>query len=86
MGENSQKFTRSSTFVGTVGFQPPEMIDEFSISIASDLWALGVIIFVMVTGRMPFKSNNSLSAKFVYAEIMERNIDWPSEPPMNADC
>ena len=79
----NQKIARQSTFVGSVGFQSPEMIDEFQVSLASDLWALGIIIFKMSTGRLPFKSTH---AKNIFAEIMAHRFDWPTDEPLDDDC
>ena len=45
---------RRGTFVGTVNYLSPEMIKECQASCESDLWALGCIIFKMVTGKVPF--------------------------------
>jgi serine/threonine protein kinase len=42
-----QSFDRKGTFVGTVNYLAPEMIKECEASCASDLWALGCIIFKM---------------------------------------
>lgn len=42
---------------GTPSFHPPELFGEggFSrISFASDLWALGVTLYQMIVGKMPF--------------------------------
>ena len=45
---------RKGTFVGTVNFIAPEMIKDCESTVASDLWALGCIIFKMITGKVPF--------------------------------
>ena len=45
---------RRGTFVGTVNYLCPEMIQECTSSCETDLWALGCIIFKMVTGKVPF--------------------------------
>ena len=62
------------------------MIDDFEVSLASDLWVLGGIIFKMATGRLPFKSaaRRGFAAKNVYADIMSNKLDWPEG--MDQDC
>ena len=46
--------SRRGTFVGTVNYLAPEMIEEQESSVATDLWALGCLIFKMHTGKVPF--------------------------------
>jgi len=41
--------------VGSEFYVSPEMLQKREYSFASDLWALGVIIFQMYTGQLPFK-------------------------------
>ena len=43
------------TFVGTSYWVSPEMLNESVSGPFVDLWALGVIIFEMITGDRPFK-------------------------------
>jgi len=38
---------------GTLSYMPPEAFDE-KFSIRSDLWAVGVILYKLLTGRLPF--------------------------------
>jgi serine/threonine protein kinase len=54
-------------------------------SLASDIWALGVILFKMVTGNIPFVGTNPGS---VYAQIMSRKFNWPEgfRETMDANC
>jgi 3-phosphoinositide dependent protein kinase-1 len=60
--------------VGTVNFIAPEMIKECESTCASDLWALGCIIFKMFTGKVPFPG---MSETQVFPLILSRKIDWP---------
>ena len=41
--------------VGSEFYVSPEMVEKKEYSYASDLWALGVILFQMFTGELPFK-------------------------------
>ena len=48
--------TRSSSFVGTVQYFSPELLKDKQAGISSDLWALGCILFQMLTGKRPFQA------------------------------
>ena len=47
---------RKGTFVGTVNYLAPEMIKECESSLATDLWALGCIIFKMILLHVTFEA------------------------------
>lgn len=65
---------RKDTFVGTVNYQSPEVISDDVQGHPLDVWALGCILFKMLTGTVPFKGTNPIK---VYADIKNRNIQWP---------
>ena len=73
---------RRDTFVGTINYMSPEMIDNSVSVLESDLWALGCIIFKMVAGRVPFPG---LQLYQVGPLISARDIAWP-EQEMDAAC
>ena len=45
---------RAGSFVGTVNYLAPEMVRDYVSMLETDLWALGCIIFKMVTGKVAF--------------------------------
>ena len=49
---------RRDTFVGTPLYVSPEMLMETRSVPASDIWALGCIIFRMYFGFVPFEADN----------------------------
>ena len=57
------------SFVGTPLYVTPEMLTDNSASPASDLWALGVMIYQMRVGMPPFNGQNELE---VFEKITSR--------------
>ena len=68
--------------MGTLNYMSPEMIKNSVATLETDLWALGCIIFKMVTGRVPFPGLELIGVKKL---IVNREIDWPTEP-MDPAC
>ena len=71
---------RKDTFVGTINYQAPEMITGEAQGFPLDTWALGVILFKMLVGQVPFKGTNP---KTVYKDIRDRKIGWPDKSTLN---
>jgi len=69
--------------VGTVGYMSPEQARGENLDTRSDLFALGVLIYEMVTGVMPFRGNTS--AAIVGSLLYENPISPlrlnPESPP-----
>ena len=49
---------RRNSFVGTAQYVSPEILTNSGCTPALDLWALGCIIYQMVTGIPPFQGNS----------------------------
>lgn len=47
---------RKNSFVGTAQYVSPELLESKKVGPASDLWALGCILYQMVSGLPPFRS------------------------------
>ncbi len=54
MAMDLSRITQHGTFIGTVAYMAPEQAVGGDVSIRSDLYALGCVLYEMVTGRPPF--------------------------------
>ncbi|XP_015119492.1 3-phosphoinositide-dependent protein kinase 1 isoform X2 [Diachasma alloeum] len=65
---------RRNSFVGTAQYVSPELLTDKTASRASDLWALGCIIYQMVAGLPPFRSR---SEYLIFQKILKLEYEIP---------
>ena len=64
------------TYCGTPVYLAPEMIEEKGHDEHLDIWCLGVLIFELLTGTVPFKGKDSVSLN---NNILSLKIGWPKD-------
>lgn len=65
---------RKGSFVGTAQYVSPEVLQNGPITPAADLWALGCIIYQMISGLPPFRGSNDY---VIFKEILDCAVDFP---------
>ena len=58
---------KAKTMVGTPYYLSPEILENKPYDAKSDIWSLGVLLYEMMTFKMPFNANSlpSLSLKII---------------------
>jgi serine/threonine protein kinase/Tol biopolymer transport system component len=70
--------TRMGVILGTAAYMSPEQARGKGADRRSDIWAFGVVLYEMLTGRMAFEGETVTD---VLAAIVTREPDWNAVPP-----
>ncbi|HRA30464.1 MAG TPA: protein kinase [Thermomicrobiales bacterium] len=66
--------TEAGTAIGTAAYMAPEQASGAEITPASDLYSAGVVVYEMLTGRLPFPGDNPV-------QVMYRHVNELPPPP-----
>lgn len=60
MALNSNELTQTNSVMGSVHYLPPEQASGAGSTIKSDIYSLGILMFELLTGKVPFKGDNAV--------------------------
>jgi len=76
--QGSEDLTQSGATVGSFRYMAPEQILNQPIDARTDLYALGILMYQMTTGKLPFNASAEGGGEF---EIMEKQVRHDPESP-----
>lgn len=80
MALNSNELTQTNSVMGSVHYLPPEQANGSGATIKSDIYSLGILMYELLTGKLPFKGENAVE---IAIKQMKETI--PSVCKMNAE-
>lgn len=72
------RYTISGALMGTINYMAPEQGKDGTCDIRSDMYALGIVLFEMLTGRVPFDADTPLA-------ILMKHLNDPLPMPRQFD-
>ncbi|KAJ1561970.1 pkb-activating kinase-like protein [Cladochytrium tenue] len=83
-GGNPEGVTNASkrnSFVGTAEYCSPELLNDRAAGFQSDIWAIGCILFQLISGSPPFKAGNEYQT---FQKIIKLDYAFPPSFPEDA--
>jgi len=73
----ASEMTETGSIMGTAQYLSPEQAQGHAVSASSDLYSIGVLLYEMLTGRLPFQGDSAVS-------IALKHLQEPP-PPMSVE-
>lgn len=76
--------TATGSLIGTVAYLSPELVTRGTADARSDVYAAGIMLFEMLTGRQPFEGEQAVQIAYQHANdnVPAPSILVPSVPPL----
>ncbi|AGP42236.1 serine/threonine-protein kinase [Sorangium cellulosum] len=89
LADDSEELTQQGSFLGSPRFMSPEQISHGKVDLRTDVYSLGVIVYQMLCGKVPFEAQNSVQILIAHLQqpvprMRERNPEADVPEPLEA--
>ncbi|GGK47143.1 serine/threonine protein kinase [Planomonospora parontospora subsp. parontospora] len=76
--------TRTGVMIGTIGYMSPEQVTSGAADARSDVYAAGIMLFELLTGRQPYEGETPMSIAYrhVHDTVPVPSALLPGSPPL----
>ncbi len=82
MAMNATQLTQTNSVMGSVHYLPPEQANGKGSSLQSDIYSMGIVMYELLTGKLPFKGDNAveIALKHMREPMPDIHEELPSLP------
>lgn len=80
LAKGSMQLTQANNVMGSVHYLAPELAKGDHATVQSDIYSLGIVLYEMLTGDVPFKADNA-----VQVALMHMRNEMPSARSINPE-
>src|SRR5918999_1830483 len=85
--ESASKQTKTGVLLGTVGYLAPEQVLSGTADARADVYAAGIMLFELLTGRQPYEGDTPLAVAYKHVnEVVPLPSSWLPGLPAQLDA
>ena len=89
LSDDSEELTQQGAFLGSPRFMSPEQISHGKVDLRTDVYSLGVILYQLLCGKVPFESDKSIQILMAHLQqpvprMKDRNPEVEIPEPLES--